>query len=113
MIKFTTTKTVETEDEHEVKDGTYYFYSEDEGREPDFYFKLNVKQHPKLSSLSEIEIEKVGVQEDRLSIVKIKETDSNLPYYLQKLFSGAEKRTDITKEQFYEIKNQIIDRLKL
>ena len=113
MIEFTSEKTTVEKIKHTIQNGTYFFHSESEDGEPDFYYKLIVAPHKNenLTKLSQILMEKVGIMSDRLSIFRLEDSDYALPYYIEQLFSGKEKRIDISEEEYLTIKNKVLSSL--
>jgi len=111
MIKIQIKKVSETVTEKEVQNGVYYFQTIDEDKEPEYWYKIEISNHPNLSSLSVIKVIKMSDYSDKYFVSVYDDSDYQLSYRLENLFLDEVNVIPISAETFSSKKREIITKL--
>jgi len=111
MIKIQIKKITETITEKEIENGTYYFQTLDEDKDPELWYKIEISDHPNLSSLSVIKVIKLSDYSDKYFVSVYDDSDYQLSYGLEELFLDEVNVIPISAEIFSTKKREIIAKL--
>lgn len=104
-------ETIYKDVEIEVLDGTHYFYSLNEDKEPEYYYRISIQKDLRFNTLYDISITQLCNYKGDFFISWWEVNDHSLPYNISEYFSGEKYKQEITKTEFNKIQDEVMTKI--